>query len=453
MLHFTVESKLLLPKSHEPRLPKILVSRKDDSVLRERSEILRVAVNAKGALGLLFGYMKIRSDEGFPIGSRFNAVRQHIFTIQINRYRTWPFFSFGKTRRETGRVNLLFGGGKRLRDPVSLSLECEAGGEALSQQFAVLIPVSGAEQKIRRRKHSVEQIWNSVDALTPDSNDEEIEALWCELMAADRCITKVDKLLWLKSAIVIDAVRSRNYRLNRKRLRKLEQLLNGSPTTGDFNEILQDVNIKISPTIIGPHGYRVAPSQIDQQELFSELAEMMNFLEERGFPAFLNSGSLLGLHRDGRLIPHDDDLDIGVYFGDCNINDLIVLNTRLLTEISERYSFFEKGLGKFGAIKLKSGVEVDIFPAWSKEDRFYVYPYMFGELKKSDVVPFVKKVFFGSTLNVPVNIEGVLDVNYGESWRNPDPMWKFDWRRAKKRFHEFHEAQIKFNEMKESSTK
>ncbi len=451
MVHFTVQSKIICPWSHEARLPKVLVSKRDASLLREKSENLRIAVKSRGIFGVIFGVIRIRAQEDFPVGTKILASESNLLSFQINYKKSWPIISFGATSECIKKTNFLFVGRCPLNNSITVELNCEKDAAALKQPFAELVPVPGVVDGARPKNRHIEEIWDAVSSLTASSSDIEIDRQWRDLMASDRCKNSREHFLWLKSAILVDALKSRNYRLNRNRLRKLRQLLAGESELGNFNEILAYINTKISPVIIGPHGYRVAPSQVNQHELFAELSEMMNFLKERGYPAFLNSGTLLGLHRDGQLIPHDDDLDIGVYFGDCSIDELVEENSSLLAEVEKRYSFIFKGLGAFGAVKLKSGVEVDIFPAWSSGDKFYVYPYMFGELDKSEVIPLSKAPYFGSELDIPKGVESILAVNYGESWKNPDPMWKFDWRGSKKRFHEFLGAQAEFNKRKETA--
>jgi len=49
------------------------------------------------------------------------------------------------------------------------------------------------------------------------------------------------------------------------------------------------------------------------------------------------------------------------------------------------------------------------------------------EIKKSDVLPVSTLQYDGVELYLPANPERLLEVNYGKGWREPDPLWSFDW--------------------------
>ena len=52
------------------------------------------------------------------------------------------------------------------------------------------------------------------------------------------------------------------------------------------------------------------------EELGSTLNKGCDVLEELGIPYWLGRGTLLGLHRDGKFIPGDNDIDVGVLGGE-----------------------------------------------------------------------------------------------------------------------------------------
>ena len=91
------------------------------------------------------------------------------------------------------------------------------------------------------------------------------------------------------------------------------------------NQFISDVNSIINEKglAFGPHGFMQTfelASESRKQLLFSELERVLIWLnEDFGVSAFVSSGTLLGIIRDGDFIPHDDDFDIGMhlYFDMC----------------------------------------------------------------------------------------------------------------------------------------
>ncbi|MGB5863990.1 MAG: hypothetical protein WBG95_06785, partial [Sulfitobacter sp.] len=86
-------------------------------------------------------------------------------------------------------------------------------------------------------------------------------------------------------------------------------------------------------------------------------------------------------------------------------------------------------------LKPVAGVEIDLFPAWIEKDRVYVYPHTYGELHRDEVFPLKPCPVTGQA--IPAEPEKMLAVNYGPSWDVPNPVFKFEWGRASKKFAKF----------------
>lgn len=184
--------------------------------------------------------------------------------------------------------------------------------------------------------------------------------------------------------------------------------------------------------------------EMDHDEVWSVVGDSIAQLQDLGFEVFLNSGTLLGVVRDGKLIPHDDDVDLALVFeADSQteaaqkwreITDLL-LSKDLLSSRKPRNPAMRK-------LKANGPCNIDLFPAWRQPDpdgdKLFVYPYCCGDLNADHVLPTQRCPITG--LPIPQNAPDLLAANYGEGWRTPDPSYSFPWNWANKRFQEFRES-------------
>ncbi|MEZ5715690.1 MAG: hypothetical protein R3D85_11245 [Paracoccaceae bacterium] len=173
--------------------------------------------------------------------------------------------------------------------------------------------------------------------------------------------------------------------------------------------------------VIG-HGF--APEtflSVDHDMVWRNVGDLVARLQGLSKGVFLNSGTLLGVTRDGRLIDHDDDIDLG-----------FCLNAGCEADAAAEWVALRRTLEEMGVLdyeaesppiyKLKSdgGYEIDLFPCWIERGRVHVFPHTHGELAEADVFPTRPCAVTG--LPVPARPENMLAVNYGAGWRAPDPI-------------------------------
>lgn len=146
---------------------------------------------------------------------------------------------------------------------------------------------------------------------------------------------------------------------------------------------------------------------------------------------FLTCGTLLGLVRDGDVIPHDSDVDFGTI--DWPFSPM----PRQLGPFKLWKYFHHKGITSEIAYIHSGGVKVDLFRFFLEGDQrfFAAWPDEFPR-RKTIIRRFPRElvekqttiVAYDTQLRVGVQPERFLELNYGVGWRKPDRNW--DYRRS-----------------------
>ena len=205
-------------------------------------------------------------------------------------------------------------------------------------------------------------------------------------------------------------------------------------------ELLSDVNSVISDQglALATHGFRKTFELVGEegrQIIYEELSQLLNWLNnEFGVNAFISSGTLLGIIRDGELIAHDDDVDICYISNHSEPEDILSERERLVEFLRTKGCKLKpSGVAHYWCSTPKS-VKLDIFTGWIDGDRCFMNPLNIEGLNKSDILPLVKRYVRGEGLMIPNNPEALLELNYGPKWKTPDPLWVFDWTHAKSNY-------------------
>ena len=233
---------------------------------------------------------------------------------------------------------------------------------------------------------------------------------------------------WLEASIMVGVIkRGRPYNT----LAFINQL-RAMPKTNEEKKrvevFLTAVTEYLSPTLLTSHGYIEPEStfgQASHTEIWAGLESHMTILKDAGLKVFLDSGPLLGLVRDGKLIDHDNDIDLGLIL-DADSEETAALEWKKIPQKLRDLGILSEGSEKNqGLVRLTevAGFTIDVFPAWFADNKAYVFPHTYGELKPEDVYPF--RVCKITGLDQPAEPEKMLAVNYGSGWRTYDPLWKF----------------------------
>lgn len=144
------------------------------------------------------------------------------------------------------------------------------------------------------------------------------------------------------------------------------------------------------------------------------LAEASRQLD--GFTHFVDAGTLLGIWRDGRLIPHDTDLDFAIV-----VDWVKPGKVPALKGIKEVRTITAKGRPMQRAY-LHGDVIVDLYYYWTGiEPCVAVNKSDMGTMRMPlELVDFRKAhEFEGVTVQIPQDPDAYLEWRYGSSWRIP----------------------------------
>jgi hypothetical protein len=170
----------------------------------------------------------------------------------------------------------------------------------------------------------------------------------------------------------------------------------------------------------------------DEQQRLNGQAAAVGFQE--AVPAsFPMCGTLLGLVRDRDLIRHDSDIDFGVFESDWPAFWPTTLGGvwRTFTR-KDRYHHY--GLESEIVWRHHSGIKVDCFKLFESElERWWVgwgdeFPRHAAVIKSFPRVltdSFVPLNLWGTRFRIFRHAEAILQINYGDDWRVPDPTWSY----------------------------
>lgn len=168
-----------------------------------------------------------------------------------------------------------------------------------------------------------------------------------------------------------------------------------------------------------------------KQEIYSDiLSKTEKVMNRLNIPFFLSSGTLLGYYREGKILDHDYDLDVGIFKRDYTLRLIDEMenegfnNYRNIGDVERGFemSFYlpNSPIGKFA--------KIDIFVHNSEQigNKKYIY---WASYKKPDYIQRIKYrvsafdikpiKFNGVRVGIPANTELYLREHYGNDWKTP----------------------------------
>ncbi len=163
------------------------------------------------------------------------------------------------------------------------------------------------------------------------------------------------------------------------------------------------------------------------------LKDVTDAMDEHGVRYWLDFGTLLGIVRENRILPWDDDMDISVFEEDRWKVEKIVLPTikKKLYRVYTRYFSQEDSVLNKGDIRafrvrnsrfgfMRGFVKIDIFVMYKNTDSYYWYELGAKHKLPSEYLQELDTIEFnGKTYSKPKNHDAYLTHHYGD-WRTPN---------------------------------
>lgn len=203
----------------------------------------------------------------------------------------------------------------------------------------------------------------------------------------------------------------------------------------DRDAVVKVVDKEGQPLVLDKYNRLIRPLSAEQSEVIDTLMDQVEALlrslnETAGVPAFISYGTLLGAVRNGRLIGHDNDIDL-TYVSRCTTPvDVLREAYRVERALLSDGWVVRRGSGARLNVRLRqhdgSMRYVDVFTAHWVEGILYTPQDTGFELPVSTLLPLTTVELLGRQVPAPADYETLLAATYGPNWRVPDPSFKYD---------------------------
>ena len=161
--------------------------------------------------------------------------------------------------------------------------------------------------------------------------------------------------------------------------------------------------------------------------------------ENLNIQSFITSGTLLGLIRENRFLPHDDDFDMAYISAFMDRMEILKERRRIFecVNASEEFLMKERTGGRAAVFVTSPEVNFnfDLFVGYRHKEFFNEFPLKPEAMKFHDISPVQVMTFYGEDIFVPKSPEALLEVNYGKGWKQPDPSFRFAFGEHRKYYH------------------
>jgi hypothetical protein len=157
---------------------------------------------------------------------------------------------------------------------------------------------------------------------------------------------------------------------------------------------------------------------IDVESFRQALVAVLELTSAAGLDVCLLCGTLLGAIRDGDIIRHDKDIDLGI---DASVTPI------MLDAVMSKDDRFQRGTSLADDTVVPyyvfNNIAIDFFRLYREKDLLWYGLTWHGHLVRFRHQPFGLRdfTFLGVPTKIPEDTECYLVEAYGEDWRTPDP--------------------------------
>jgi SAM-dependent methyltransferase len=170
-------------------------------------------------------------------------------------------------------------------------------------------------------------------------------------------------------------------------------------------------------------------SEENVRPLLDAIDHVLSGLKDAGIDAFLAYGTLLGAIRNGRLIGHDSDADLGYVSEHEHPADAIRESFRVqraLVAAGYRITRYSALAFKVDVVESDGHVRgLDVFGGFMRDGRLHLMGEIRTPFRREWVTPLARATLEGREFPVPADTDRFLTATYGKSWRVPDPAFHF----------------------------
>lgn len=163
--------------------------------------------------------------------------------------------------------------------------------------------------------------------------------------------------------------------------------------------------------------------------LMGAIEEVLAALTKAGVEGFLAYGTLLGAVRNGALIGHDSDADLGYISAHEHPIDVMLESFKLqraLCDMGYPTTRYSGGAFKVDVREADGSVRgLDVFGGFLMSGHLYLMGEIRTPFQREWIYPLGTASLEGHTFPVPADTDRFLVATYGQHWRTPDPAFKF----------------------------
>ncbi|GAB2444597.1 hypothetical protein GCM10027062_25720 [Nocardioides hungaricus] len=169
-------------------------------------------------------------------------------------------------------------------------------------------------------------------------------------------------------------------------------------------------------------------SERDIAALLDAVESVLGALRSAGVEPFVAYGTLLGAVREGRVLGHDSDADLGYVSRHTHPVDVARESFAVQRQLAARGWRISRYSGaSFKMLVTEGDVTrgLDVFGGYLDEGHLYLMGEIGVPFEREWITPLGEAELDGRPVPVPARPEKLLETTYGAGWRAPDPAFRF----------------------------